>query len=86
MCLVFNVQIRSDLIKNALVQQLKIEEQQIKSAKQALEHALAADEPMDQLITQLETANKHFKDEMKHATMHLPKSNAKAKAKAKAAP
>ena len=74
--------IRSDLIKNALVQQMQVEEQAIKRAKGDLESALAQDLPMEDLITVLEAANKRFKDQMKHATMHLPKGKAKAKAKA----
>jgi inorganic pyrophosphatase len=63
---------------------MALEDAKIKESKVALENAMAQDLPLDGLVEALEEANKHFKDQMKHATMHLPR--AKAKAKAAAAP
>eukprot|EP00435_Cladocopium_sp_Y103_P019486 s4489_g4.t1 len=74
----------TDIIRKALVEQMALEDAKIKDAKGALENAMAQDLSLDGLVESLEAANKHFKDQMKHATMHLPK--AKAKAKPAAAP
>ena len=67
------------MIRTALVQQMQIEETAIKTAKTELEQALASDSDMGNLITNLELANKKFKDQMKHVSMHLPKAKAKAR-------
>ena len=61
------------------MQQMQIEETAIKTAKTELEQALASDSDMGNLITNLELANKKFKDQMKHVSMHLPKAKAKAR-------
>ena len=59
---------------------MTLEETSIKTAKSELEGAMAQDECLDGLIEKLESANLHFKDQMKHANMHIPKGKAKAKA------
>lgn len=57
----------------------------MKQAKDLVEKALAEDTDLGPPTKQLEDANLRFKDEIKHANMHVPKPKAKSKAKAKAA-
>lgn len=63
---------------------MQLEDQKIKAAKLELENALAVDQLSDQVIENLEVINKGFKEQMRHATMHLPKAKSKAKAKSQA--
>ncbi len=74
--------LRKDIIRNALIQQLKQCEDTLKTAKAAVEEALAQDTDLITPTDMLNQANTQFKDEIKHANMHLPKAKAKAKAKA----
>lgn len=67
--------LRSEIIRKALIEQLKESEETLRSSKATLEHALGPTEG-------LTAANLAFKDQIKHANMHLPKPKAKAKAKA----
>ena len=55
---------------------------ELKAAKAGLEHALAEDSDLTGPTSQLDTANTNFKNQIKHANMHLPKAS-KPKAKAK---
>lgn len=57
----------------------------MRARKAELEDALAKDVDLVNPTKALDNTNKRFKDEVKHANMHLPKSSAKAKAKAQAA-
>ena len=75
---------RSEIIRTALVKQLKESESELKRCKEALEDALASDTDLATPTQDLEGANKHFKEQIKHANMHLPKATPKAKGKSKA--
>lgn len=76
--------LRADIIRTALVSQMQLVDQKIKDCKAKLEDALTQDQLTEELISELEGINKGFKDEMRHATMHLPKPKSKAKAKSQA--
>ena len=53
----------------------------LRGAKASLEMALAQDEDLTKHISELDRANLSFKDQIKHANMHVkPKPKAKAKA------
>ena len=72
---------RSEIIRNALVQQLKETESLLRGAKNNLEMALAQDDDLTNQIAELDKANLSFKDQIKHANMHVkPKPKPKAKA------
>lgn len=85
MCRFWFTPVRSELIRRALVDSVGVKCNELKEAKQNLEHAIAQDLPFSELNARLEAANKAVKEEIKHAAMHLPKPKGKAKAKAKAA-
>ena len=70
---------RSEIIRRALVEQLKECDGELKTAKAGLEQALAEDSDLTGPTSQLDTANTKFKSQIKHAHMHLPKPKAKAK-------
>lgn len=74
--------LRKDIIRNALIEQLKQCEATLKTAKASVEEALAQDIDLVGPTENLNQANTQFKEEIKHANMHLPKPKAKAKAKA----
>lgn len=74
--------LRSEIIRKALIEQLKESEETLRSSKATLEHALAEDTDLVGPTEGLTAANLAFKDQIKHANMHLPKPKAKAKAKA----
>ena len=76
--------LRSDIIRNALIQQLEACEKELREGKSAVEGALASDQDLVSPTKGLDEANKKFKDELRHANLHLPKA-VKPKAKAKAA-
>lgn len=71
----------SEIIRRALVEQLKVCDGELKAAKAGLEQALAEDSDLTGPTSQLDTANANFKNQIKHANMHLPKAKPKAKAK-----
>ena len=73
--------LRSEIIRRALVEQLKVCDGELKAAKAGLEQALAEDSDLTGPTSQLDTANANFKNQIKHANMHLPKAKPKAKAK-----
>lgn len=78
-------QLRSDIIRNALIQQLEKCEKELRDGKSAVETALAMDQDLVPPTQGLDETNKKFKDALRHANLHLPKAG-KPKARAKAAP
>eukprot|EP00435_Cladocopium_sp_Y103_P032762 s2673_g8.t1 len=65
---------RSEIIRTALVKQLSVCDGELKTAKASLEQALAEDSDLTAPTKQLDTANQDFKNQIKHANMHLPKA------------
>ena len=74
--------LRSEIIRKALIEQLKETENALRSSKALLEQALAEDKDLESATKGLTDANVNFKDQIKHANMHLPKPKAKAKSNA----
>ena len=74
--------LRSEIIRKALIEQLKETENTLRSSKALLEQALAEDKDLESATKGLTDANVNFKDQIKHANMHLPKPKAKAKSNA----
>ena len=77
---------RSQIIRDALIQEMSGEQKGISDAKALLEQAMAQDAELGPLTKKLDDANTQYKSKVKQATMHLtvPKAKTKAKAKAKA--
>ena len=79
-----SMHLRTEIIRTALIAQMKSVDSNLKAAKGELEHALAQDHDLVEPTKKLETANLEFKEHIRHVNMHLPKAKAKAKAKASA--
>ena len=68
------------------MKQMGVRQTQLMDGKNALEQAMAQDLDLVGFTRALEEGNAKFKEDMRHAIMHLPRPNkAKGKAAAKAA-
>ena len=77
-----SINLRTEIIRTALIAEMNAVDTRLKAAKGDLEHALAQDHDLVEPTKALDTANLEFKAQIRHVNMHLPKAKAKAKAKA----